>query len=222
MAADLILSGNGNGEIDIARTARMVDVTITEAAAAHVGSWNLDQRTVAIHEAGHSIAATLLGIRMAAVTIKGASGGHLEPAEDDDDLPRFRRDSVLRSLIVVYLAGPEAVRHLLGEGTTGAEHDLLAATAVAIQRVENGLDPAMPPISLAAWNYSVPDFLLNRQAELVILAMQRAEEEAQALVAEHADKILAFAAILYDRRRFDGEAIYDALRSIGVEPKGRP
>jgi len=58
-------------------------------------------------------------------------------------------------------------------------------------------------------------------AAAVIAEIERAEAEAKRLIEMHKGAIIAFAARLFDRRRFDGDALDAVLREVGIEPAPR-
>ncbi|MEX1172800.1 MAG: hypothetical protein WEG56_09335 [Chloroflexota bacterium] len=202
----------------IVAAAPAITVTVSQAAVDHLAAWTRDQRTIAVHEAGHTVVAALLGLSLAAVSIKSHSGGRLELGIDADDQPRFRPDSMLRNLITASLAGLAAEQRILGEGSETSQSDIAQATQIAQTRLNAGLVAEYPPIDVGSFQYGgVPQAFVERQADLVIVQTERARAEAQQLVADHADQILAFAARLFAARRLDGDVLVAALREVGVD-----
>lgn len=205
----------------VTSTAPTVTVAIPRAAAEHLVAWNEDQKTKAIHEAAHVAVATVLGIPVSSVTIKGHFSGRTETGLDEDNTPLFRSDSVLRASIVVSLAGLAAEQRILGEGTDGNAHDIDTASQLAIQRLRNGLDPEFPPIALDCFAYKMPPALLNLASRRVIAELTRARSEAERLVELHVEAILRLAAAIFSARRLDGAALDAAIREAGLEPPAR-
>jgi len=128
----------------ITNTAPAVTVTISQAAAEHLAAWNEDQRTIAVHEAGRTVVAALLGLPLQAVSIKSHSGGRLELAVDGDNQPRFRRDSMLRNLITASLAGLAAEQQIVGEGSETSAADIDMASQQAMARLHRRPRASIP------------------------------------------------------------------------------
>jgi hypothetical protein len=109
------------------------------------GPWHFSDYGIAIHEAGHAVAAHELGlsIHSVSVTPDGGRFEQFEPTEwlrDDQNKARFR-EAVLASVgpadrwklypqIVLSFAGRAAGRRL-GDDGSGAEHDVEQARAIA-------------------------------------------------------------------------------------------
>jgi len=106
--------------------------------------------TVAVHEAGHALVATLSphADPVSRVTVLGAGQalGLTEtlPAEDR----RLYGERYLADTLAVRLGGRAAERLIRGEASTGAADDLASATTLATQMVrEFGLSEAIGPVS---------------------------------------------------------------------------
>ena len=93
--------------------------------------------TVAVHEAGHALVATLSGHAdpVSRVTVLGAGHalGLTEMLPDDDR--RLYSEHYLTDTLAVRLGGRAAERLTRGEASTGAADDLASATALATQMV---------------------------------------------------------------------------------------
>jgi cell division protease FtsH len=204
-------------EASIIDTAPAVTLSIPEAAAEHLAAWTADQRTVAVHEAGHAVVAALLGLEVTSVSIRHHRRGRTETSLDEDHQPRFRTDSVIRAEITVCLAGLAAERRILGEGTDGNADDVARASLLAASRLAAELDPEFPPLSLEIFSYrAMPPSILDLQGQRLVVELERARAEAERLVDEHATAVLSFAARLFAARRLDGEALAAALLEAGV------
>ncbi len=106
--------------------------------------------TVAIHEAGHALVATLSSGAnpVSRVTVLGAGQalGLTETLPADDR--RLYGERYLADTLAVRLGGRAAERLICGEASTGAADDLASATALATQMVrELGLSEAIGPVS---------------------------------------------------------------------------
>ncbi len=91
-----------------------------------------EKRRIAYHEAGHAVVAAGLGraeaIQKLSVVARGRGVGHLGMLAEDKTL-LTRHDMEMR--IAVALAGLAAEELVLGESSTGSEHDLEQATDTA-------------------------------------------------------------------------------------------
>ncbi len=106
--------------------------------------------TVAVHEAGHALVATLSSCAdpVSRVTVLGAGQalGLTETLPADDR--RLYGERYLADTLAVRLGGRAAERLVRGEASTGAADDLASATALATQMVrEFGLSEAIGPVS---------------------------------------------------------------------------
>ena len=106
--------------------------------------------TVAVHEAGHALVATLSphADPVSRVTVLGAGQalGLTETLPADDR--RLYGERYLADTLAVRLGGRAAERLICGEASTGAADDLASATALATQMVrEFGLSEAIGPVS---------------------------------------------------------------------------
>ena len=106
--------------------------------------------TVAVHEAGHALVATLSphADPVSRVTVLGAGQalGLTETLPADDR--RLYGERYLADTLAVRLGGRAAERLVRGEASTGAADDLASATALATQMVrEYGLSQAIGPVS---------------------------------------------------------------------------
>jgi cell division protease FtsH len=106
--------------------------------------------TVAVHEAGHALVATLSrhADPVSRVTVLGAGHalGLTEMLPDDDR--RLYSEHYLADTLAVRLGGRAAERLVRGEASTGAADDLASATALATQMVcQYGLSTTIGPVS---------------------------------------------------------------------------
>lgn len=194
-----------------------VEVEVSRATAEHLVAWDVDQRVKAVHEAGHAVAAAVLGIPIKAVDISDRDGGHTEYGLSDDSHPVAMPDGRVLDLIVVALAAMAAERAILGQATTGCSHDLEQATQLAYERFEAGLDPAAPFIHPAGMPFNLVSSILVAQLHRAAVAtLGRCRARSEALVEQHQTAILSFATTLYRERRLAGATLDDALRVAGI------
>jgi ATP-dependent Zn protease len=196
-----------------------VEVQITEAAAEHVAAWDVDQRVMAIHEAGHAVIGAALGIPIKAVDIKGRHTAHTEVGIHDDNLPETVTGQNVLDEMTMMLAAGCTERLLIGQGTMGSADDLQRATGLAYRRFNAGLDDDAPFIAPEGIPFAMT--ATEMEAEFYRAAVATLAEcrlRAEKLVATHREAIIAFAAILYAKRRLDGSDLRDALAKVGVKP----
>ena len=175
--------------------------------------------TVAVHEAGHALVATLCrhAEPVSRVTVLGAGHalGFTEMLAADDR--RLYGESYLADTLAVKLGGRAAERLIRGEASTGAADDLGSATALAIQMVrEFGLSPAIGPVSYGAQAALHPDLpgargysehtqrLVDRE---VAALLTRAEDRARELLAQHVQALNQLTAALLEQETVTGDQV---------------
>lgn len=192
-----------------------VQVEITQAAAEHVAAWDVDQRVKAVHEAGHAVAAAVLGIPIKAVDITSRWGGHTETGIGDDSLPETTTAAAILDQMVVLLAARAAEKLIIGQYTVGSGHDLRTATQMAYQRMSEGLEDEAPFISPDGIPFSLmPDSLGKDMYRSATRVLAECRDRAATLVEDERDAITAFATTLYARRRLAGPELDEALRAV--------
>ncbi|NLH82496.1 MAG: AAA family ATPase [Phyllobacteriaceae bacterium] len=163
---------------------------------------SLDElRRVALHEAGHVVAALTLGVPVREVTIleKNGAGGRTEIAVASTDTIE-----ALRAQIVIALAG-RASDEILGSGPgAGAAEDLAIATRVATAcRASFGLAGTLL--------HHDPDVLQHRLLTDSRLThdveddLQNAHAEARRIITEQGDLVEAIAGEMMRRKVLDAE-----------------
>jgi cell division protease FtsH len=175
--------------------------------------------TVAVHEAGHALVATLSphADPVSRVTVLGAGQalGLTEtlPAEDR----RLYGERYLADTLAVRLGGRAAERLARGEASTGAADDLASATALATQMVrEFGLSQTIGPVSYPSPPAGHPAFPGSRgysehtqwlldQEVAAILA--KAETRARDLLTSHRDALDRLTAALLERETVTGDQV---------------
>jgi cell division protease FtsH len=185
--------------------------------------------TVAVHEAGHALVATLSPYAdpVSRVTVLGAGQalGLTETLPADDR--RLYGERYLADTLAVRLGGRAAERLICGEASTGAADDLASATALATQMVrEFGLSQAIGPVSypspppgypaLAARGYSEhTQWLLDQEVAALLTG---AETRARDLLTSHRDALARLTAALLEQETVTG----DQVRALAWAPAATP
>jgi cell division protease FtsH len=190
--------------------------------------------TVAVHEAGHALVATLSphADPVSRVTVLGAGQalGLTETLPADDR--RLYGERYLADTLAVRLGGRAAERLVRGEASTGAADDLASATALATQMVrEFGLSEAIGPVSYPgppaahpgpgpARSFSEHTQALVDQEVAAILA--KAETRARDLLTGHREALDQLTAALLEQETVTGDQVR-ALAQVASPPTdGRP
>ena len=189
--------------------------------------------TVAVHEAGHALVATLSphADPVSRVTVLGAGQalGLTETLPADDR--RLYGERYLADTLAVRLGGRAAERLVCGEASTGAADDLASATALATQMVrEFGLSQTIGPVSYSSppaghpaltgqRGYSEATQWLVDQEVAAILT--QAETRARDLLTSHRNALNQLTAALLEQETVTGDqvrAIARAAVSTASEP----
>jgi ATP-dependent Zn protease len=199
-----------------------IEVKVSRAAADHLVAWDVDQRVKAVHEAGHVVAAAVLGIPVVAVDISDRLDGRTEFGLNNASVPSTTTDRRLLDQVVVALAGPASERAVMGQATTGGSDDLLRATQLVYQRFEAGLDPTAPFIHPSGVPYNLPS---NELAEAcyhaALSALAQCRDHATAVVIEQREAVLFVANAIYTARRLSGAELEATLAAAGLSsPRG--
>jgi cell division protease FtsH len=183
--------------------------------------------TVAVHEAGHALVATLSprADPVSRVTVLGAGRalGLTEQLPADDRRLYGERD--LADALSVRLGGRAAELLVRGEASTGAADDLASATALATQMVrEFGLSQAIGPVSYAGgqtWPFSSPGAarghsehtqrLIDREVAALLI---RAEARARELLTEHMQALHQLTSALVERETISGDYVRALVRAV--------
>ena len=190
--------------------------------------------TVAIHEAGHALVATLSPYAdpVSRVTVLGAGQAlgltEMLPADDR----RLYGERYLADTLAVRLGGRAAERLICGEASTGAADDLASATALATQMVrEFGLSEAIGPVSYsgpppgypalaAARGYSEHTQWLVDQEVAALLT--KAETRARDLLTSHREALAQLTAALLEQETVTGDQVralaWAAMTTVSEPP----
>ena len=178
-----------------------------------------DRRRVAVHEAGHSVAAAILaGERLVSTSIRSTSYSNGGTTLRSRDEALLRRDEI-EDDVVVLLAG-RAADAVLGNGPSAAaggtgegagSSDLARATA-SIKAVHASFGLGK---TLRHQSGLTPDYGFAR---LIEMDLRRLMTRAERLVHEHADAVLAVADALLTRAYLDAaevRRIMAATKAVG-------
>ena len=190
-----------------------------------------DMATVAVHEAGHALVATLSphADPVGRVTVLGAGRalGLTEQLPADDR--RLYGERYLADMLAVRLGGRAAELLVRGEASTGAADDLAAATALATQMVsEFGLSQSIGPVSYggtpgqlfpgagASAGYSEQtQWLIDRE---VAALLTKAEARARELLTRHMEALHRLTAALVDHETINGDQVRELVQAAGPIP----
>jgi cell division protease FtsH len=186
--------------------------------------------TVALHEAGHALVATLSqhADPVSRVTVLGAGQAlgltEMLPADDR----RLYGERYLNETLAVRLGGRAAERLIRGEASTGAADDLASATALATQMVRDyGLSDALGPVSYSEPPAGHPALGLQRGHsertqwlvdQEVAALLTSAEARARALLTEHEETLTRLTATLLEQETMTGDQVR-ALVQATNEPR---
>jgi cell division protease FtsH len=175
--------------------------------------------TVAVHEAGHALVATLSphADPVSRVTVLGAGQalGLTETLPADDR--RLYGERHLADTLAVRLGGRAAERLVRGEASTGAADDLASATALATQMVrEFGLSDKIGPVSYGGPPAGHPGFAPSRSYsehtqwlvdQEVAAILARAEAQARDLLTCHREALDRLTAALMEQETVTGDQV---------------
>jgi ATP-dependent Zn protease len=192
--------------------------------------------TVAVHEAGHALVATLSPYAdpVSRVTVLGAGQalGLTETLPADDR--RLYGERYLADTLAVRLGGRAAERLICGEASTGAADDLASATALATQMVrEFGLSEAIGPVSYGGPPVGYPalagargysehtQWLVDQE---VAALLTKAETRARDLLTSHREALAQLTAALLEQETVTGDQVRALTQAACPTPlaDGRP
>ena len=186
-----------------------------------------ERHAVAVHEAGHALIAALEEhadpVEKVTILPAGQSLGatHQLPL---DERHLFSESFMLDSL-ATRLGGRAAELVVLGEGSTGAAHDLAGATDLATRMVrEFGLSPELGPVGYPSGGPMYlgeggPQFQSRSYAEAtqrivdaeVSRLLREAEKRAIARLTERRTELDKLTKLLLDKETIDGEQVYNLV-----------
>jgi cell division protease FtsH len=181
--------------------------------------------TVAVHEAGHALVATLSphADPVSRVTVLGAGRalGLTEQLPADDR--RLYGESYLADTLAVRLGGRAAELLVRGEASTGAADDLASATALAVQMVsEFGLSQAIGPVSYSGTPGASPGYSEQTQwliDRAVAALLTRAEARARKLLTRHMEALHQLTTALAEQETISGDQVRALVQAAGPTPE---
>mgnify|MGYP001316322630 CR=1 FL=1 len=172
-----------------------------------------ERRCIAVHEAGHALAAAQLKIgKLDKVTIlpRGQALGVtlVIPTEDK----RLHRKSELQNRIVMLLAGRAAEKLYFNEVSSGASADLQEATRIALSMVSAlGMGPHSDLATLSVMRDAGIEVDPTPTLVQVNALLREQEAICDALLLEHRIAMDTVIARLLESETVDGTEVYDAL-----------
>src|SRR5258706_364356 len=190
---------------------------ITEVGLAQdVGYQPEERRRIAVHEAGHAVAAVLVGrdVRVASILRRSSSLGLV--AHDDAEERHLRTPSELHDLIVVALAGRAAEIQEYGEASTGIASDLAAATGIAAQLIGTvGAGESLLSLEAAqmhmAGNMAAKVLADERSRAQADEIMNKAADKSACMLLEHRVALLAVADALCQHDELTGDLVHEIV-----------
>jgi cell division protease FtsH len=195
-----------------------------------------ERETVAAHEAGHAVVASVLPgvdpVHKISIVQRGYEAlGHTLQLPSEDRYLRTRQE--LRDQLAVWLGGRAAEELVFQEITTGAQNDLQHATDVAIAMVaQYGMSDAIGPVSFPGANRApflpVPGMeaaktMSEETAREIDVEVKRlmteANDRASQILRQHRGALDAVVRLLLDREVVEGDEV---RRLIAVAAAASP
>jgi cell division protease FtsH len=197
---------------DLVEAQMILDIGLSQDVGYHPD----ERRRIAIHEAGHAVAAVLVGreVRVASILRRSSSLGVV--AHDDGEERHLRTPSELHDLIVVALAGRAAEMQEYGEASTGIASDLAAATNIAAQLIglvgagESLLSLEAADMHLAG-NITAKVFADERSRAQADEMLHRAADRSACMLLEHRVALLAVADALCEHDELTGDLVHELV-----------
>jgi cell division protease FtsH len=181
-----------------------------------------ERRQVAVHEAGHAIAAFFTPgadpPEKVSVVPHGRSLGATQFAPPEDR--RNLSEDYARARLIVGLAGRAAEKLVLGQTSSGAENDLVGANAQARAMVMRwGMGPTVGPVTIheqspLSEGGMVSEDLFNRADEDVQRILREAEEGADRVVSERHAELNVLISALQEHETVDRATITSLLSAV--------
>ena len=186
--------------------------------------------TVALHEAGHALVATVSphADPVSRVTVLGAGQAlgltEMLPADDR----RLYGESYLADTLAVRLGGRAAELLVCGEASTGAADDLASATALATEMITvYGLSRTLGPVSYTLPPPSPAAFTTQRgysehtqqliDQEVAALLVS-AETRARELLTQHEEALRRLTSALLDQETISGDQVRGLVQASSPAP----
>ncbi len=196
-----------------------------------------EKALVALHEAGHAVAAASVGldtgIQKLSIVPRGRQLGHTTTYQITDRLILTQSD--LHRQLVTMMAGLAAEQLVIGQITTGSEGDLHNATTLARVMVANlGMGEAIGRVAVGQKSGEVflgRDFTKMQEVSPATLEkvdgeiralLERAEAEATRLLRLNRDVLERLARDLYDAETMSGPKLQELLAHVVPEEEALP
>ena len=195
-----------------------------------------EKRTVAVHESGHALVASLLPgidpIHKVSIVPRGRALGYTWQRPSEDRYLMSEAD--LQNKLAVLLGGRVAEAIKFGEVSTGAADDLAQATDLARKMVtEYGMSPKLGPVRLAA--ELQPNYLGNstgldarvspqtaaRVDEETRRIIEAAVSKAWNLLEAHVTSLESLSRMLIEKETVEGEELDAILEQHPAPTNGR-
>jgi cell division protease FtsH len=182
-----------------------------------------ERRQIATHEAGHAVAAYLVGegrkLEVLSIIKRRDALGLLAHSETEERFTKTR--SELQALLKISLAGMAAEEIFEGESGTGPAGDLAGATSIAAEMVGSlGMEGSL--ISFRAVSESVFDpglvgrVISHGEAKAAVDSLLKREKAAiKRVLRTHRRLVMALRDALLDREELIGEEITKVLEAAG-------
>jgi len=188
-----------------------------------------ERRAIATHEAGHAVAAYLVGegrtLEVLSIIKRRDALGLLGHSESEERFTKTRTE--LEALLKISLGGMAGEEIFEGESGTGTAGDLAHATQIAAEMIGSlGLGGSL--ISFRAVSEGVFDsglvgrVLANGDAKRSVDALLKKEKRSvKMLLNKNRRLVIALRDALLDRDELIGDQIIDVLEHAGGKPKPR-
>jgi len=189
-----------------------------------------ERRAIATHEAGHAVAAYMVGkgrtLEVLSIIKRREALGLLGHSETEERFTKTKTE--LQALLKISLGGMAAEEIFEGESGTGPAGDLAHATQIAAEMIGSlGLGGSL--VSFRAVTEGVFDpglvgrVLGNGDAKRnVELLLKREKRTIKALLNKNQHLVIALRDALLDRDELIGEQIIEVLERVGGKPETRP
>jgi cell division protease FtsH len=177
-----------------------------------------ERRVVAYHEGGHALAAELLPgvnkVHKISIVPRGQALGYTLNLPEEDRYLKTREELV--NYMAVLLAGRAAEELVFGAVTTGASDDLRKVAEVSRAMVhEYAMGTAITSLRISAYGGEVSDRTRMRRDEEQQALADEAMRLSRQLLAEHRDRLEAFAARLLEAETLERPDIDRIMGSAG-------
>jgi cell division protease FtsH len=198
---------------------------------------DVEKRTIAYHEAGHTLVADVLPgtdpVHKVTIIPRGRALGLTQQLPVDDKY-NYSKDYLVNR-ITILLGGRAAEEIVLNQQTTGAGDDLEKATEMARKMIcEWGMSDRLGPLTFGkneehiflgrevarAKDYS-EDTALVIDSEIKRIVLEAAGRAKQ-ILQDNIEKLHALARALLERETLDGEEIARILRTRPLQEAGAP